>query len=213
MRSSAARSDALNPYLTLGDLRRDLARGKEWPALDAALERLRLPARSADEHGYRVGGARPPSRTRGGERLLAHCCWRSSRQAARPCAGRDAQVAVAARPPAFRRATPRRSSTLWYDRAGSSGSARTSTTRRTVCRLVRSAGRRHGSRGADDPGRSPRPARHLAALRPGPARAHGLRGPDATRGGGAPPAAPAPVEVSAPPGFDAGADSRQGGMS
>ncbi len=31
---------ALNPYMTLGDLRRDLARGKEWPALDEALARL-----------------------------------------------------------------------------------------------------------------------------------------------------------------------------
>ena len=38
--SARAETDALNPYLTLGDLRRDLARGKESPALDAALERL-----------------------------------------------------------------------------------------------------------------------------------------------------------------------------
>ncbi len=35
-----AETDALNPYQSLGDLRRDLARGKEWPALDEALARL-----------------------------------------------------------------------------------------------------------------------------------------------------------------------------
>jgi selenocysteine-specific elongation factor len=35
-----AETDALNPYRTLGDLRRQLAGGREWPALDSALERL-----------------------------------------------------------------------------------------------------------------------------------------------------------------------------
>ncbi len=29
-----AEADALNPYLTLGELRRELAGGKEWPAVD-----------------------------------------------------------------------------------------------------------------------------------------------------------------------------------
>ncbi len=53
-----AEDDGLNPYLTLGELRRRLAGGKEWPALDAALERLQ----AADEvlrseHGYRWAGA------------------------------------------------------------------------------------------------------------------------------------------------------------
>lgn len=66
--------DALNPYLTLGELRRELAGGKEWPALDAALDRLQT---SGDvvrtEHGYRwaeapvIGGAESAAV----ERLLA----------------------------------------------------------------------------------------------------------------------------------------------
>ncbi len=51
-------SDALNPYLTLGELRRELARGKEWPALDSALEQLLAAGEiSRTEHGYRVAGA------------------------------------------------------------------------------------------------------------------------------------------------------------
>ncbi|MBN1321343.1 MAG: selenocysteine-specific translation elongation factor [Thermoleophilia bacterium] len=73
LRDRAGR-DALNPYLTLGELRRELAGGKEWPALDAALERLQA---SGDvvrtEHGYRwaeapvAGGAESETV----ERLLA----------------------------------------------------------------------------------------------------------------------------------------------
>jgi selenocysteine-specific elongation factor len=53
-----AETDSLNPYLTLGQLRRELAGGKEWPALDSALEQL---AAAGDivrtEHGYRVATA------------------------------------------------------------------------------------------------------------------------------------------------------------
>jgi selenocysteine-specific elongation factor len=35
-----ATEDALNPYLTIGALRQRVSGGKEWPALDAALDRL-----------------------------------------------------------------------------------------------------------------------------------------------------------------------------
>ncbi len=53
-----AETDALNPYLTLGGLRRELAGGKEWPALDAALDHLISAGEiSRTEHGYRVVGA------------------------------------------------------------------------------------------------------------------------------------------------------------
>jgi selenocysteine-specific elongation factor len=53
-----AASDALNPYMTLGELRRELAGGKEWPALDSALEHLAAVGEIArTEHGYRVAGA------------------------------------------------------------------------------------------------------------------------------------------------------------
>lgn len=49
-----AESDPLDPYLTLGELRRDLTGGKEAPALDAALERLQaLGEVVRTEHGYR----------------------------------------------------------------------------------------------------------------------------------------------------------------
>ncbi|MHB1345027.1 MAG: selenocysteine-specific translation elongation factor [Thermoleophilia bacterium] len=53
-----AEADALNPYLSVGDMRRAVSEGKEWPALDAALERLQA---SGDivrtEHGLRWGEA------------------------------------------------------------------------------------------------------------------------------------------------------------
>jgi selenocysteine-specific elongation factor len=53
-----AESDALNPYLTLGELRRELARGREWPALDTALDRLQLSGEILrTEHGYVAAGA------------------------------------------------------------------------------------------------------------------------------------------------------------
>jgi selenocysteine-specific elongation factor len=53
-----AQADALDPYLTLGELRRELAGGKEWPALDTALEHLVAIGEIArTEHGYRVAGA------------------------------------------------------------------------------------------------------------------------------------------------------------
>ena len=62
-----AGTDALQPLHDLGDLRRDLARGKEWPALDEALARL---VAGGDlrrtEHGFVRGRRRPPSRTRAG---------------------------------------------------------------------------------------------------------------------------------------------------
>ncbi len=49
-----AERDPLNPYLTLGDLRRDLTAAKEAPALDAALERLQAAGEvDRTEHGYR----------------------------------------------------------------------------------------------------------------------------------------------------------------
>ena len=48
-----ADTEALNPYMTLGDLRRDLARGKEWPALDEALARLVAAGEvRRTEHGF-----------------------------------------------------------------------------------------------------------------------------------------------------------------
>lgn len=50
--------DALNPYLTLGELRREISGGKEWPALDAALERLLAAGEVIrSEHGYQWAGA------------------------------------------------------------------------------------------------------------------------------------------------------------
>jgi selenocysteine-specific elongation factor len=53
-----AEADSLNPYLTLGELRRELAGGKEWPALDATLERLQGAGEAVrTEHGYRWAGA------------------------------------------------------------------------------------------------------------------------------------------------------------
>jgi selenocysteine-specific elongation factor len=46
-------TDPLNPYYTLGELRRELAGGKDWPALDAALEELQSQgAVVRTEHGY-----------------------------------------------------------------------------------------------------------------------------------------------------------------
>ena len=49
-----AEKDVLDPYLSLGELRRELAGGKEWPALDAALERLSAAGELArTEHGFR----------------------------------------------------------------------------------------------------------------------------------------------------------------
>jgi selenocysteine-specific elongation factor len=49
-----AQKDALDPYLTLGELRRDLTAGKEAQALDTALGRLVAEGEVvSDEHGYR----------------------------------------------------------------------------------------------------------------------------------------------------------------
>ena len=56
--SKRAKTDTLNPYLTLGELRRELTSGKERPALDSALEHLAAAGEiSRTEHGYRVAGA------------------------------------------------------------------------------------------------------------------------------------------------------------
>ncbi len=54
-----AQDDKLDPYLTLGELRREMTGGKEWPALDAALGRLTVGSDiERTEHGYRwVDGA------------------------------------------------------------------------------------------------------------------------------------------------------------
>ncbi len=53
-----AQRDVLDPYLTLGELRRELAGGKEWPALDAALEQLQSAGEIArTEHGFRMANA------------------------------------------------------------------------------------------------------------------------------------------------------------
>jgi translation elongation factor TU len=53
-----AETDTLNPYMTLGELRRELAGGREWPALDSVLEHLLVAGDiTRSEHGYRVAGA------------------------------------------------------------------------------------------------------------------------------------------------------------
>lgn len=56
-RLRAQAEDKLDPYLTLGEVRREVAGGKEWPALDAALARL-VEAGDVErsEHGYRLAG-------------------------------------------------------------------------------------------------------------------------------------------------------------
>ena len=52
LRARAA-ADPLNPYLTLGELRRELAGGKESPALEAALDRLQSSGEvMRTDHGY-----------------------------------------------------------------------------------------------------------------------------------------------------------------
>jgi len=52
-----AESDPLNPYVTLGDLRRSLFRGQEFPALDEAVRRLEADGEVArSEHGWRSAG-------------------------------------------------------------------------------------------------------------------------------------------------------------
>jgi selenocysteine-specific elongation factor len=49
-----AEADPLDPYLTVGDLRRELAGGKESPALDAVLDRLQAAGDAVrTEHGFR----------------------------------------------------------------------------------------------------------------------------------------------------------------
>ncbi|MHB0980098.1 MAG: selenocysteine-specific translation elongation factor [Thermoleophilia bacterium] len=57
LRARAA-SDALNPYLSVGEMRRAVSEGKEWPALEAALERLQTSGEvMRTEHGLRWGEA------------------------------------------------------------------------------------------------------------------------------------------------------------
>jgi len=53
-----ADDDPLDPYLTLGDLRRELAGGRGSPALEVALDRLQDAGEAIrSEHGYRWAGA------------------------------------------------------------------------------------------------------------------------------------------------------------
>lgn len=53
-----ADADALNPYLSVGELRRAVSEGKDWPALDVALERLQAAGTVVrTEHGFRWGEA------------------------------------------------------------------------------------------------------------------------------------------------------------
>ena len=186
-----ADTDALNPYLTLGDLRRDLARGKEWPALDEALARLVAAGEvRRTEHGFVLGGGgHEPDAGQGGSLALLLAQFEDvSVPAETP------SVAVAAEavglPP--REAQKIVDALVRQGRLVRVGEDLYYPPDRLQALLDRLAGS-HGSRRADDPGRSPRPARHLAALRPGAAGAHGLRGPDATGGGGAAPAAPPAV--------------------
>jgi selenocysteine-specific elongation factor len=62
--------DPLDPYLTLGDVRREVAGGREWPALDVALERLQAAGEVArTEHGLRWGHA--PGALEGDDARLA----------------------------------------------------------------------------------------------------------------------------------------------
>lgn len=53
-----AAEDAANPFLTLGELRRAVSRGREWPALEAALAQLQAGGDVVrSEHGVRWGKA------------------------------------------------------------------------------------------------------------------------------------------------------------
>ena len=53
-----AEADAVNPYLSVGDLRREVSGGREWPALDVALERLQEAGEVVrTDHGLRWGQA------------------------------------------------------------------------------------------------------------------------------------------------------------
>ncbi|MCZ7664210.1 MAG: selenocysteine-specific translation elongation factor [Thermoleophilia bacterium] len=68
--------DALDPYLSVGELRREVSGGKEWPALEAALERLQEAGDVVrTEHGLRWGqaaGALEGPDAANAEKLLAH---------------------------------------------------------------------------------------------------------------------------------------------
>lgn len=56
--SAKADADPLDPYLTIGDLRREVAGGKESSALDAVLDRLQAAGDAVrTEHGFRWAGA------------------------------------------------------------------------------------------------------------------------------------------------------------
>ena len=206
-----ADTEALNPYMTLGDLRRDMARGKEWPALDEALARLGAAGEvRRTEHGFVwAKAAAEPDAGQGESIALLLAQFEAAPVPAETpsvavvaeAAGlppRDAQKIVDAL--AREGKLVRVGEDLYYPPDRLAG-------------FARSTGRRHGSRRPDDPRRSPRPARHLAALRPGLARTHGLRRPDATSGGGAPPAAPPPVATCARRLAIAGAISPTRGMS
>ncbi len=136
-----AETDSLNPYLTLGELRRELAGGKEWPALDAALERLQGAGEAVrTEHGYRwAGAAAAPDagQSEAIERLLgqfgaAGAATAVASAPGAPIAAESPSVTVAAEATGLALVRPKRSSTLSCARAGWSRWAKTSTIRRTV---------------------------------------------------------------------------------
>lgn len=68
--------DPLNPYLSVGELRREVSGGREWPALEAALERLQEAGEVArSEHGLRWGraaGALEGAEAANADKLLAY---------------------------------------------------------------------------------------------------------------------------------------------
>ena len=115
-----AKSDVLNPYLTLGELRRELAGGKEWPALDSALEHLATAGEiTRSEHGYRVAGAAGADEPED-ERTLKLLAQFGGVPALAP-------ARTAATPPQPARLPPRRRRSSWPPKApGSPSSTRRS---------------------------------------------------------------------------------------
>jgi selenocysteine-specific elongation factor len=73
--SARAEADAVDPYLSVGELRRAVSDGKEWQALDAAVERLQSTGEIVrTEHGLRWGeaaGALEGDDAQKAERLVA----------------------------------------------------------------------------------------------------------------------------------------------
>ena len=199
-----AEKDALNPYLTLGELRRDLAGGKETPALDAALERLTGrqsggAAPNTDTAGWAPGSGRsgPRGAVRSGaavERVLRAVRGRAARM--RPALAETPSVTVAAEAAGL----PAREAQKIDRRPGAPGPLVKVgedlyyPPDRLQALMDRLAAAMAEAR-PDDPGRSPRSAGHVAPLRPGVVGAHGLGGPHSTRRGGAA-LAPPPVGLA-----------------